>query len=111
MTAEMLFDRMSALADPMRSRVLLVLERHELTVSELSVVFQLPQSTMSRHLKVLVAEGWLVWRAEGTSRRYAMPGERLDAHAARLWQLVREEVSAVPAADQDAQRVQSVLAQ
>ncbi|MBW3630064.1 MAG: methyltransferase domain-containing protein [Gemmatimonadetes bacterium] len=102
---------MSALADAMRSRVLLVLERHELTVSELCAVFQLPQSTMSRHLKVLVDDGWLVWRAEGTSRRYVMPVERLDSSGRRLWHLVRDQVSSEPAADQDAQRVRSVLAQ
>src|SRR5688572_11076889 len=104
-TAETLFDRMSALADPIRSRVLLVLERHELTVSELCSVFQLPQSTMSRHLKVLADEGWLVWRAEGTSRRYCMPEARLEAHARRLWQLVREQVAGMPASAQDAERV------
>jgi ubiquinone/menaquinone biosynthesis C-methylase UbiE len=40
-----------------------------------------------------------------------MPGTRLEPQARRLWQLVREEVSAVPAADQDAQRVRSVLTQ
>ena len=111
MAAETLFDRMSALADPMRSRVLLVLERHELTVSELCAVFQLPQSTMSRHLKVLVDEGWLVWRAEGTSRRYAMPVSRLEPQARRLWQLVREQASTMPSSEQDAQRVRSVLVQ
>jgi SAM-dependent methyltransferase len=106
-----LFDRMAVLADPVRSRVLLVLERHELTVSELCGVFQLPQSTMSRHLKALVEEGWLTSRAEGTSRRYRMPASRLDAAGARLWGLVREQVAALPAADQDAQRVRSVLAE
>lgn len=111
MTAATLFDRMSALADGVRSRVLLVLERQELTVSELCAVFQLPQSTMSRHLKQLVDEGWLGWRAEGTSRRYAMPAGRLDPDARRLWQLVREQVSAMPAAEQDAQRLASVLSQ
>lgn len=110
-SAETLFDRMSALADPIRSRVLLALERHELTVTELCAVFQLPQSTMSRHLKVLVDEGWLVWRAEGTSRRYTMPLDRLGSQGRRLWQLVREQVSVMPAADQDASRVQSVLEQ
>jgi ubiquinone/menaquinone biosynthesis C-methylase UbiE len=102
---------MLALADPVRSRVLLVLERHELTVSELCGVFQLPQSTMSRHLKGLVEEGWLVSRAEGTSRRYRMPVDRLDGTGRRLWGLVREQVAALPAADQDAQRVRSVLAE
>ena len=74
---EALFDRMSALADPVRSRVLLVLERRELTVGELGAVFQLPQSTMSRHLKALTDEGWLTVRAEGTSRRYSLAGEQV----------------------------------
>lgn len=111
MNAETLFDRMSALADPVRSRVLLVLERNELTVSELGAVFQLPQSTVSRQLKALTDEGWLVWRAEGTSRLYSMPVTRLDGTARRLWQLVREQLAGMVAAEQDAQRVRSVLAQ
>jgi ubiquinone/menaquinone biosynthesis C-methylase UbiE len=110
-SAEALFDRMSALADPVRSRVLLVLERRELTVGELGAVFQLPQSTMSRQLKALVEEGWLVWRAEGTSRRYTLPLARLDPPARRLWELVREQVARLPAAEQDALRVRGVLAQ
>ena len=111
MTAETLFHRMSALADATRSRVLLVLERHELTVGELCAVFQLPQSTMSRHLKVLGDEGWVVCRAEGTSRRYSMPVARLEPDARRLWQLVREQVSGMASAAQDAERVRSVLSQ
>lgn len=111
MNAETLFDRMSALADPLRSRVLLVLERNELTVSELCAVFQMPQSTMSRHLKVLHDEEWVVWRAEGTSRLYSMPATRLDGTGRRLWGLVKEQVAGMPAADQDAQRVRSVLAE
>lgn len=106
-----IFDRMSALADPVRSRILLVLERREMTVGELGSVFQLPQSSMSRHLKALVDEGWLVWRAEGTSRRYTLPVERLDAPSARLWELVREQVAQLPAAEHDALRVRGVLAQ
>lgn len=108
---ESLFDRISALADPIRCRILLALERRELTVGELGTVFQLPQSTMSRHLKALVEEGWLVWRAEGTSRRYTLPLDRLDDAGRRLWKLVREEVARLPAAEQDARRVRSVLAQ
>ena len=48
---------MTALADPTRSRLLLALERNELTVNELRSVLQLPQSTISRHLKMLSAEG------------------------------------------------------
>lgn len=107
---EQLFSGMAALADPIRGRVLLVLERRELSVSELCGVFQLPQSSMSRHLKVLVDEGWLAWRAEGTSRQYRMSPAAGDGAMRRLWELVREQVSLLPAADEDARRVRSVLA-
>ena len=110
-TGPEILSRMSALADATRSRLLLVLERHELTVGELCAVLQLPQSTVSRHLKVLADEGWVVARAEGTSRRYRMMPERLERAAGRLWQVVRDQVAAMPGADQDAQRVQSVLAE
>ncbi|HEX8320416.1 metalloregulator ArsR/SmtB family transcription factor [Longimicrobium sp.] len=110
-SAPAIFDRMSALADATRSRLLLVLERHELTVGELCQVLQLPQSTVSRHLKLLGDEGWVSARAEGTSRRYRMPADRLDAEARQLWQLVRREVAELAGAAQDAERLRSVLAQ
>lgn len=110
-SAPAIFDRMSALADATRSRLLLVLERHELTVGELCQVLQLPQSTISRHLKLLGDEGWVSARAEGTSRRYRMPADRLDADARQLWQLVRREVAELAGAAQDAERLRSVLAQ
>ncbi|HEX6369539.1 MAG TPA: metalloregulator ArsR/SmtB family transcription factor, partial [Longimicrobium sp.] len=109
MNAPAIFDRMSALADATRSRLLLLLERHELTVGELCQVLQLPQSTVSRHLKLLGDEGWVSARAEGTSRRYRMPSDRMDADARQLWQLVRGQVAALGAAEQDAQRLRSVL--
>jgi ArsR family transcriptional regulator len=111
LAAPPIFERMSALADSTRSRLLLVLERQELTVGEMCAVLQLPQSTVSRHLKTLADEGWLASRAEGTSRRYRMVADRLEPSARRLWTLVREQVAAIPAAEQDAQRLRSVLAQ
>jgi ArsR family transcriptional regulator len=104
-----IFDRMTALADTTRSRMLLVLERHELTVNELKSVLQLPQSTVSRHLKTLGDEGWVISRPEGTSRRYRMT-DKLEPSVRRLWHLVREQVIATSAAAQDARRVQTVLA-
>ena len=48
---------MEVLADPTRLRLLRLLERHELGVAELCDVLQLPQSTVSRHLKVLGRPG------------------------------------------------------
>jgi SAM-dependent methyltransferase len=105
-----IFDRLSVLNDPIRCRSLLVLERQELTVSELCTVLQLPQSTASRHLKVLSDDGWTVARRDGTSRRYAMPMADLETDARRLWALIREHLLDTPAAVQDRQRLEGVLA-
>jgi ArsR family transcriptional regulator len=106
-----ILDRISALADPTRSRILLLLDGRELTVGELCAVLQLPQSTVSRHLKILSDEGWVVARGEGTSRFYSMVQSRLDPSAKRLWLVVREQVGAAPGAAQDTRRLESVLAQ
>jgi ubiquinone/menaquinone biosynthesis C-methylase UbiE len=106
-----IFDRLTALADSTRSRILLLLDRHELTVGELCAALQLPQSTVSRHLKILADEGWLASRALGTSRRYSMLTSKLDPSARRLWELVRAQMADSPAAAQDAHRLDGVLAQ
>jgi len=103
--------RLQSLADATRNRLLLLLERHELTVGELCEALQLPQSTVSRHLKVLADDGWVVSRAEGASRRYRMAGADLDSAARRLWQVVREQAAAAPAATRDGERLRAVLAQ
>ncbi len=57
--APAILDHLSALADTTRSRILLLLERRELTVTELCAVMQLPQSTVSRHLKALADADWV----------------------------------------------------
>ena len=110
-TRTSVLDRLSALADPTRSRIMLLLDRHELTVGELCTVLQLPQSTVSRHLKILSDEGWLIARGEGTSRYYSMLLNQLDHGAKRLWEVVRDQMLASPGAAQDRSRVESVLGQ
>jgi len=110
MTALAIFDRLSALADPIRGRLLLALERQELSVRELQSVLQLPQSTVSRHLKVLADLELVVTRSEGTSNWYRMPARELETSARRLWLAVREEVAGSPVARRDAERLQRVLA-
>ncbi|HXG89170.1 MAG TPA: metalloregulator ArsR/SmtB family transcription factor [Vicinamibacterales bacterium] len=105
-----ILDHMGVLADPLRCRMVLVLERHELTVSELCVVLQLPQSTVSRHLKMLLDAAWVLSRRDGTSRYYSMSIDELDSSAQRLWPLVREQVSETSGADHDDRRLKSVLA-
>jgi ArsR family transcriptional regulator len=104
-----ILDHMTALSDPTRCRMLLLLEKHELTVSELCSVLQMPQSTVSRHLKTLADDGWVTSRRDGTSRFYTMPVEDLDAAAARLWPLISEQVTSTRGAEQDERRLRSVL--
>lgn len=101
---------MAALADPIRCRILLPLERHELTVNEICSVLQLPQSTVSRHLKTLADDGWVVSRRDGTSRFYGMAMQELDPGAQRLWPLIREQVAGTHGAEQDERRLKTVLA-
>jgi ArsR family transcriptional regulator len=108
--APAILDHLAALADTTRSRILLLLDRHELTVSELCGIIQLPQSTVSRHLKALTDAGWIAARAEGTSNLYTMTRDELDGAARRLWLLVREQVGPTPAAAQDQRRLQVALA-
>jgi SAM-dependent methyltransferase len=102
--------RLQALADATRNRLLAILERNELTVTELCEVLHQPQSTISRHLKVLADDGWVVSRSEGASRLYRMPVTDLELGARRLWQVVREQVIITPAAARDADRLRRVLA-
>lgn len=102
------FQTLDSLADPARARMLQLLERHELSVSELCAVVQLPQSTVSRHLRVLSDEGWLAWRSEGPSRYYRLARE-LEPAARRLWEVVREAVAGSAESRQDRERAREVL--
>jgi ArsR family transcriptional regulator len=104
-------ERLQTLADTTRNRLLLLLERQELTVGELCAALHLPQSTASRHLKLLADDGWISSRAEGASRLYRMAPAELDPGARKLWQVVREQVAASPAAARDAERLRAVLAE
>lgn len=106
-------EHLAALAEPTRLRVLRILDGHELSVGELAQVVQLPQSTVSRHLKVLIDSGWLVRRSEGTATLYRVIFDELDSSARALWLTVREEFDRLPDINQgreDHRRLKVVLA-
>jgi len=104
-----ILEHMSALSDPTRCRMLLMLEKHELTVSELCSVLQMPQSSVSRHLKTLADDNWITSRRDATSRFYTLPLDDLDSAASRLWPLIREQVASTTAAAHDERRLRGVL--
>jgi ArsR family transcriptional regulator len=102
-------DQLSALSDAIRVRMLAVLEGRELTVSELCDVVQLPQSTVSRHLKTLLDGDWVSSRRDGTRRLYTLPLSDIDPSAKQLWQVVRQQLAASTAAIDDDRRLKQIL--
>lgn len=105
-----IFNWMQSLGDVTRRRLLKLLQKHELTVAELCSVLQLPQSTVSRHLKILTDDAWLSSRRDGTANLYRMRVRELDPQQARLWNLVREQAATDEPACQDETRLSEVLA-
>lgn len=105
---EALLGWMESLADMTRLRLLRLLERHELGVAELCHVVQLPQSTVSRHLKVLADQGWVTSRGQRTANLYRM--DAADAAARKLWQLARDQTDGWATVSQDQLRLTRLLA-
>ena len=102
---------MDCLADPMRLRLLRILERHELGVADLCDVLQTPQSTVSRHLKLLLDQRWVQSRRQGTNHLYEMILDELAPAARKLWLLAREQMENWATLAQDELRLQRRLAQ
>ncbi|HEX8911718.1 MAG TPA: metalloregulator ArsR/SmtB family transcription factor [Humisphaera sp.] len=100
---------MDCLADEARLRLLRLLERHELSVAELCEVVQLPQSTVSRHLKVLADGGWVKNRSQGTTHLYRTVLDEVDPTPRKLWLLAREQTDRWATTAQDELRVQQTL--
>ena len=100
---------MESLADPTRLRLLRLLERHELGVAELCDILQLPQSTVSRHLKVLADQKWVHARRQATNNLYRILIDELDAAARKLWSVARDQTDAWPAIRQDRLRLERLL--
>jgi ubiquinone/menaquinone biosynthesis C-methylase UbiE/DNA-binding MarR family transcriptional regulator len=98
-----------SLADGTRLRLLRLLERHELGVVELCDVLQLPQSTVSRHLKVLGDQKWVRSRRQGTTHLYRTLMDELDPAARKLWIVAREQTDGWATGKQDQLRLERLL--
>lgn len=107
----MMLDDLTLLSDATRVRILRLVEQEELGVGELVHILQLPQSTVSRHLKALSTAEWIHKRAVGTSSLVWLDCERLATSRGALWSLVRTETSEDPTALQDLHRMSSILSQ
>lgn len=92
-------------------RALRVLEAKELSVGELANTLQLPQSTVSRHLKVMMDGGWLNRRTVGTATLYRMILDDLSIDSRELWLLVRKQMGETPKLREDQRRLAGVIAE
>lgn len=76
---------LSALADPVRLRLVALLARHELAVAEVQEALGLAQSRASTHLAQLRESGLVRVRREGRSALYAADLEAMTDPARALW--------------------------
>ena len=90
-------------ADPNRLRLLLLLEREELSVADLQEILGKGQSQVSTSLALLKSSGLVDDRRTGKNAFY-----RLKAPA-QLMELLREAAAEVPEIEQDAQSLRLVL--
>jgi len=105
-----LLDSLSALNDSARLRVLHLLSEHELSVGEVADVLQLPQSTVSRHLKLLLDSEFVARRTHGTTGLYRLC-DTMPSEAADLWRIAAANSRDLPGVQDDESRLISVLAQ
>ncbi len=98
-----------ALADRTRQRAFALLSRHELGVSELVELLRQPQSTVSRHLKVLKEAGLIVDTRRGHSVYYAVPAPQGDADDVGLTDKVLGWASEQPLPSGMTARLETVL--
>jgi ubiquinone/menaquinone biosynthesis C-methylase UbiE/DNA-binding transcriptional ArsR family regulator len=100
---------MQSLSDPTRVRLLRLLEKSELSVAEMCNTLQMPQSTVSRHLKMLSDDGWATARREGASNWYRMPTTQFPASQKKLWVVARGHCVPETTGEQDDARLERVL--
>ena len=97
------------LSDPGRVRILLLLEKEELSVAELQAILSMAQSSLSTHLAQLKQAGLVEDRRNGKNILYRLKDVRGSERAVvdHLRQVFRNAIDEIPeaAADQDALRL------
>lgn len=90
---ELLHDRVCyALADPKRLLVLYHLVTGRLSVGALSATLEMPQTTVSRHLRILRDRGLVTPHREGTTIYYSLADPRIIEALDLMRALVRNQV-------------------
>jgi ArsR family transcriptional regulator len=98
---------LKSLADPSRLRLTAVLLRGEFTVQELTRIFGMGQSRISRHLKILTEAGVLTVKHQGTWSYYRVAGG--NSFFAALRPAFELEMETLPERSLDLAAVAAVL--
>jgi DNA-binding transcriptional ArsR family regulator len=80
-------DLLKAMANKHRLLILCMLGNRELSVSELNIELNIPQSTLSQHLAVLRKDGLVQTRREAQTIYYSLKSEQVKTMIATLYQL------------------------
>ena len=96
------------LSDSTRLRLLMLVDREELSVAELAAITQLAQPRVSTHLAKLKEAGLVSDRREGVFVYYRMAGSIADQSLDALWELLRTNTSD-PLIQKDFERIPQVL--
>ncbi len=98
-----------ALADATRIRVLLALRQQELCACQITELFGLAQSTMSKHFYLLKQAGLVDGRKEGRWVYYALPGKEASPAVAEALAWVQRSLADDPRIAEDQRNLKRVL--
>jgi ArsR family transcriptional regulator len=97
------------LADPSRLRILLLVEREELSVAELQEILGMGQSRISTHLAQLKQAGLLEDRRNGKSILYRLNRAVQSNGFAQMLSVLRQAAAEIPEAEQDSDALRLAL--
>jgi ArsR family transcriptional regulator len=99
----------SALSDPSRVRMLLALRRRELCVCQITELFGLAPSTISKHLSILHHAGLIQSRKTERWVYYRLPDKRATVAVREALDWVRKSVAKTDEAAADAKKLKRIL--
>jgi ArsR family transcriptional regulator, arsenate/arsenite/antimonite-responsive transcriptional repressor len=98
-----------ALADENRVRALLALRHGELCVCQMTALFGLAVSTVSKHLSILHQAGLVESRRNGRWIYYRLPGQEAPVSVREALAWVEESLARNPRIAADAQQLKKLL--
>jgi ArsR family transcriptional regulator len=100
-----------ALADETRIRSLLALRKGELCVCQITELFGLAPSTVSKHLSLLFQAGLVESRKEGRWIYYKLPGKEAPVEVREALDWVEKSLDANPRITEDQKNLRRILKQ